>query len=179
MMQRDDFGFLFINLNSIAELALDSSNLQDLSPGGDQQPVVSGARPDALIPDSLDELDMDALDGMAFFGDDDLPEDLSEYAHSGKQPVANDGPGPAPFDIDTYMDNANGMLPELAARIDRVFATVDQPRIMALLAALPDELVPLTRRLRGSELELWLDLYRANHAALSELVVVLRRSDPL
>ncbi len=175
-MQRDDFYYLFVNANCIAELAIDASELAKILADDAATPADSDATVDPMIPDSLDELDMDALDGMAFFGDDSVPEITEDAAPQPDVPAAP-AEGSNAFDINVYMQNAYAMAPELGERIDRAFARADHSKIDALMARLPPPSASIVTQLSGDDLQPLLDLYKADDGDLSELVIQIRQSD--
>lgn len=175
-MTRDDFYFLFVNANSIAELGVDTSALEQILATDIESSTVEGDKVDPIIPDSLDDLDMDALDGMAFFGDDNIQEPV-EACESDTDESTEVASSSAPFDLDVYMQNAYAIAPTLTDRIHRAFARADLSRLDDLMEQLGPHQGLISRQLNADEMSLLIDAYKRDHPALTELIVSIRQLD--
>lgn len=176
-MDKSEFYYLFVNTNCLAELALRLSD-DDIAKIADdvEAPSLSDEDLQAVVADGFEGLDMDALDGMAFFGDE-TEADISETSElSGSAPESANLESEE-FNINRYMENAYSHEAYLQERIDRTFAKVDLDRLKALVSRIKTALQPITARQTGPDIEKWLDLYKSEHVDLSEIVVSIRQAD--
>lgn len=179
-MQQQSFSFLYVNLNSLAELALRQLAAQILEqpPEADPLPQMTEAEREAHVLASFENLDWSALDGLDFSSSsetadrDEIPEQLS-------LPVMDEqaAAGDEAFDMERYLANAYGYQERLQARIDDCYRRADLPAMDAALLQLPKELSPLTGQLSGTEMQGWLALYEQGNEVLTGLTVSMRRLD--
>lgn len=171
-MDRERFYYLFVNANCIAELALNpsESELDALLAETTPAPVQDT---DAAVAAGFEGLDMDALDGLAFFGDDDIAADAFPETDAGNG--GDDGQRPHAFDIDRYMENAYSYEETLRERVDAAYLKADLVALQRLLDRTTTGLCPITERQSGSHMQQWLDLYKSDEDTITELVVRIRQ----
>jgi hypothetical protein len=196
-MDRAAFENVYLHANCLAELGL-ARALAAAAEARAQEPAPA---PSATPPTRVEE-DESALRGVLGFGEP-TPEQLAEQVArveaalrgepSGAEGAEADDAEPfgvaigvgfldpewgAP-DVALYLAQAQEARPALRARIDRAFARADAAALAASLAALPTDLPALSADLDADALEAWLRRYEAGEAAVVELVVQVRRLEPV
>lgn len=155
------FRLLCINANLIAELALQRFTFDDaIEPAEASSP--------ATRPDDFDTLDLSALDGL-----DELIRQHTESSDPAGAGIELDPPQDA-MDLDTQLSRAYAdasISEERAATLQR---QADGARIDALLVALPHPMPSLVSALTATQMTQVLDVYRQQHDAFDELIVMLR-----
>lgn len=179
-MSEEEFHYLFVNANCLAELALRES-MQDL----DAWLTAATVPPpdDAVEPvePSFEGLDFEALAGLDFFGGDssiegDIVEPAEELLQRESGPAATE-PKSEPFDRDVYLDRAYRAGDELGERIAKARSRVDFARLESSLAELPRGPAPLSARLSGDQLQTWLERYLAGSELLVDVVLAIREAE--
>ena len=190
-MQREEFEYLYIHANCLAELALQqiaaeleasmASSLADPNP-----PNIDELEAQVLV--QLGQLDLSTMmDGFVW----DNPEsDAAVLCHFKKDPdgeelaeesvdslahmseVGSDA-DPREFNLGLYLEKAYAAQGKIKSRVDSTLVLVDMDKIEILLYALPAGYPPITGPLSPDEFTLWLDCYLADHEALTEIVVYI------
>lgn len=179
-MERERFYFLYVNLNSLAELGLRQMAEQLLAEPVDTGPVeeLTEEERDARMLASFENLDLSALDGIGVATGDEAT-DLEAFpveppAFSLADLPADDG---EEFDIETYMARAYGFADQLQSRIDHCYRNADLSALDVALLQLPERFSPLTGKLGAADMEQWLELYHEGHEVLGDLATEMRRLD--
>jgi hypothetical protein len=179
-MDRQSFYFLYVNLNSLAELALQqlAANILAQTPQPGPQENLSDEERDARVLASFENIDLSALDGLGVASaaddahlDELLPE-LSAQSMS-ELPVEGD----AALDVERYLARAYSYEEQLRGRIDDCYGRADLFAVQSALLQLPGHLAPLTVQLSAAQMEEWLALYGQGHEALGDLTIQIRRLD--
>ena len=183
---------MFVNINSLAELGLRfaAAEVDEISEEallGDLVETTEGAANAAGLEGSFDNLDLNALDGLDFFGGDSNEKNLFEGAEpesvlpntNGVNGLADDklNLDSPPFDIDVYMKQAYAYQDQLKARVDQSYNKADHAKIDVLLLKCPEYLATLTGKMTGKEINEWLNLYKTGSDPIVDLVVMMRRLD--
>jgi len=150
-MERDEFYFLYVNLNRLAERALSHLAAEMLrEPAAPEAPVtLSAEERDAQVLAGFDNLDFSALEEL----------DLSSI--NALQLGADTPPSPE----------------QIEQRVDEHYRRADLRAMNEALAQLPVGMASLTGPLLASELTDWLALYEQGHAVLIELTRQVRQLD--
>lgn len=178
-MERQDFYFLYVNLNSLAELALQqlAAKILAQTPQVGDLENLSDEERDARVLASFENMDLSALDGLGVASDEPVDIDESALAMSAdsmSEPAAESG---EPLDVERYMARAYSYEEQLRGRIDDCRRRADLPAMDTALRQLPSHLRPLTSRLSAADMEHWLTLYADGNEALSDLTIQMRRLD--
>jgi hypothetical protein len=183
-MERQRFYFLYVNLNSLAELALRQLAAKILAQplAGGVPETLSEAERDALVMANFQNLDFAALDGLDFSSTQ--PVDIEEFESelsvpSMSEPAvseqsAEDGEEP---DVERYLARAYGYEELLRDRIDHCYRSADLSAMDAALLQLPSRLRPLTGRLSAADMTDWLTLYAEGNEVLTDITAQMRRLD--
>jgi hypothetical protein len=177
-MDREGFFYLFVHANGLAELGLHAA-AADLP---EADPAISESG-EVDLASAFQDLDMDALDGLDFFGgEDDAPDPVlttSQPDLPDPPPAAEptpDAPAGDP-DLDRYVASSYAFEEQLEDRIDAAYEKADLAELDALLARLPADHAPLTGRMSGTDFGRWLELYEREDEALVELLRRVRLLD--
>jgi hypothetical protein len=205
-MDRNAFYCLFVNANSLAELGLRNaeSDIEDLL--ADLGPEAQ-AQPDEEFTHCIDELNFDAMDGLAFYDQDSesnlntsaaqiqLEEELelsklleaknaeisaNFNSTEDSNNIISNSPDSAPspdFDINIYMTNAYSHEKQLKERVDAAFEKSDQDQITGLLEQITIELPDIRKRLSGEQISIWLDAYTNDDEPVMNLIANIRLLD--
>lgn len=179
-MDRQSFYFLYVNLNSLAELALQQLAAKILAQTPEPSPLedLSDAEHDARVLASFENIDLSSLDGLGVASapeDAHLDELLPELpAQPMSEPLAESD---EELDVERYLARAYSYEEQLRGRIDACYGRADLPGMNAALLQLPHRLSPLTVRLSAAQMEAWLALYAQGHEALGDLTIQVRRLD--
>jgi hypothetical protein len=181
-VDRDSFYYLYVNANSIAELALQQLAEQLLAlPQPSSSSPMSPEELNTRVAASFEGIDLAALEGVNY--------DLSDLASANEldpqasveapQPVERSAEAEAEREsaIERYLGRAYAHEEMLRERIDQYYQRTDLPALEAAFAQLPAQLAPLTRLLSPREMSRWLDLYERGNEALDDVVVQLRQLD--
>jgi hypothetical protein len=179
-MDRQSFYFLYVNLNSLAELALQQLAAKILAQTPQPGPLehLSDEERDARVLASFENIDLSALDGLGVANTtedahlDELPPELP--AESMSEPPTE---GDEELDVERYLARAYSYEEQLRGRIDDCYGRADLSGMEAALLQLPDHLSALTGQLSAAQMEEWLALYEQGHAALGDLTIQIRRLD--
>ena len=185
-MERRDFYFLYVNLNSLADLALwqlAAKLLAQPTEVESQNPLsqesLSQDECDARILASFENLDFSALDGLDLSsittepgGVEAPPLEPSALATS-EQP----NEGNEEIDVERYLARAYSHEEQLRERIDSHYLRADRPAMQAALLQLPSRLRALTGPLTTADVLDWLTLYDAGNTVLIDLTTEMRRLD--
>lgn len=179
-MERQSFYFLYVNLNSLAELALQqlAATILAQTPAVDSLENLSEAERDARVLASFENIDLSALDGLGL-ADTTEPVDVAELPSEllmhpvGEQPDESD----AELDVERYLARAYSYEEQLRERIDDCYRRADLPGLDAALLQLPKHLPALTARLSAARMEEWLALYAQGNEVLDDLTIKIRRLD--
>lgn len=178
-LSRAQFWHLYVNANSLSELAI-LRLADDIEAEPQAQPPPTADEIEVRLAEQFKHMDVAALDGLNwdFFGagpDAARPEGTPVPRESEFALVSSEGPaGEGGVDLDLYLDRAYAYEAALSAQVDLAYAQVDAAALAALLERLPASGASLTTRLPGVEMGRWLDRYRAGDAALSQLVTKIR-----
>ena len=177
-MERQDFYFLYVNLNSLAELALQqlAAKILAQTPEAGDLENLSDEERDARVLASFENMDLSALDGLGVASDEPVDIDESALALS-TDSMSESAASDEPLDVERYMVRAYSYEEQLRGRIDDCRRRADLPAMDAALRQLPNHLRPLTGRLSAADMEHWLTLYADGNEALSDLTIRMRRLD--
>lgn len=180
-MDRNSFYFLYVNTNSLAELALQLLAEQILALPQPDTPALTPEELNARVAASFEGLDLAALESVNFdFSRLPLaPEADPQAAVEAPPPVELSAEAAAAREsaIERYLSGAYAHEETLRQRMDQYYQQSDLPALEAVLARLPGELRPLTRALSVQEMSGWLLVYENGNEALDEVVVQLRQLD--
>jgi hypothetical protein len=179
-MDRQSFYFLYVNLNSLAELALQqlAAKILTQTPQSDPLENLSDEEREARVLASFENIDLSALDGLGVPSAteaadlDELPPELPAQM-TGEPPTGSD----EELDVERYLARAYSYEERLRGRIDDCYGRADLPGMDAALLQLPDHLSPLTAQLSAAQMEEWLALYEEGHETLGDLTIRIRRLD--
>lgn len=173
-MTKDQFYNLFVNANCLAELALrlGDDELADLLESIDADTAESSGDDELGDLSGFENLDMNALDGLPFFGDEEVVEIPQETDSGESQPDEEEK-----FSIDSYMQKAYSYEDQIRERVDRAFASADLAAFGKLLESVDKPWRPITERQTGADIEPWLESYKADDTVISNLVVAIRQLD--
>jgi hypothetical protein len=188
-MTREEFSYLYVNANCLAELGL--RRAVACMHESDCQGIHGQAlgRVDEMDPETetaFDELDFTALNGLDFFGGDssesnDLTEtlpvtDAADVQMTASETCTSDDDKGGDFDIGAYMNNSYAARETVQDQIDVAYAKADIARLDMLIAEMPVMIPALTRRLSGAEVETCLTLYDVGDETLVEAVTLICQS---
>ena len=174
-VEREQFWHLYVNANSLSELALRalSGEIEAMTRDAPPPPQLSEDEIAARLAHDYQTLDLSALDGL----------DWNPYAEGGAAVAAPESP-PQPSaalpgkasatDFAAYLDDAYAHEEQLRQRVDAAYDLADRAAIASLLGRLPADLPPLTTRLAADDLSRWLAVYRADSVPLGALVTSVR-----
>jgi hypothetical protein len=177
-VDREQFWHLYVNANSLAELAIVELGRELDAAGSGRPPArsLSDAEMAARLAEQSKTLDLSALDGLDWDPLGTMANCLSRPVHVAPEPIPET---PASFerdepaDFDAYLNRAYDQEENLRLRVDAAFARIDLRDSQSQLTSLPTELAPLTTRLTGEQLAGWLVAYRAGDPGLGLLVTTL------
>lgn len=168
-MDRQQFYFLYANLNSIAELGLREAVIDALA-----EPVAEPA---------VESLSQDELDARVLAGFENLDFSALDAVTSDGEPLVREegallpGDVSEPFELERYLINAYAAEERLRERVDEHYRRVDALALTAALARLPANLPALTTPLAAGDMASWVEFYRSGDPTLSDLVLQIRRLD--
>lgn len=168
-MDRQQFYFLYANLNSIAELGLREAVIDALA-----EPVAEPA---------VENLSQDELDARVLAGFDNLDFSALDAVTSDGEPLVREegallpGDVSEPFELELYLVNAYAAEQRMRERVDEHYRRVDALALTAGLARLPANLPALTTALAASDMERWVEFYRSGDPTLRDLVLQIRALD--
>lgn len=168
-MDRQQFYFLYANLNSIAELGLREAVIDALA-----EPVAEPA---------VENLSQDELDARVLAGFDNLDFAALDAVTSDGEPLVREegallpGDVSEPFELELYLVNAYAAEQRMRERVDEHYRRVDALALTAGLARLPANLPALTTPLAASDMERWVEFYRSGDPTLRDLVLQIRALD--
>jgi hypothetical protein len=180
-VDRNSFYYLYVNANSLAELALQLLAEQILTQPEFDTPSLTPEELNARVAANFEGIDLAALESVNF--------DFSRLpiAAQADPQAAVEAPPPVELSaeataaresaIGRYLSSAYAHEETLRQRMDEYFQQSDLPALEAALARLPAELPPLTRALAAQEMSGWLLVYENGNEALDEVVVQLRQLD--
>lgn len=177
-MERHSFYFLYVNVNSLAELALQQLAAKIISETPEADPIenLSDEERDARVLASFANMDLSALDGVGVSSDAEMPESLFE-----EHPAPSIGDSLAgsdeELDVERYLARAYSYEVQLRERIDDCYRRADLAEMDAALLQLPQHLPPLTSQLSATQMEEWLALYAQDNEVLGNLTIQIRRLD--
>ncbi len=178
-MDREQFWHLYVNTNSLAELAIVElgRELDAAGCAGAAALPLSEEEIAARLAAQSRKLDFSALDGLDWDPLGATADGLSDPSRVAPQPMW-ETPGDSecndPADIDAYLNRVYAQEEILRPRVDAVFARIDMLAAQSHLARLPAAPARLTTRLTGEQLAHWLAVYRAGDPGLENLVTALR-----
>jgi hypothetical protein len=168
-MDRQQFYFLYANLNSIAELGLREALIDALA-----EPVAEPA---------VENLSQDELDARVLAGFDNLDFSALDAVTSDGEPLVREegallpGDVSEPFELERYLVNAYAAEERVRERVDEHYRRVDVLALTAALAQLPANLPALTTPLAAGDMARWVEFYRNGDPTLRDLVLQIRRLD--
>jgi hypothetical protein len=180
-VDRNSFYYLYVNTNSVAELALQLLAEQILAQPQSDTPSLTAEELNARVAANFEGIDLAALEGVNF--------DFSRLplAASADPQAAVEAPPPVELSaeaaaaresaIGRYLSGAYAHEETLRQRMDEYYQQSDLPALEAALAGLPAQLPPLTRALSAQQMSDWLLVYENGNAALDEVVVQMRQLD--
>ena len=181
MINRRAFHYIYINANSLTELALRnlSSDLDSLL--DDLEPI-DNADMAFEIETNLEDLNFAAMDGLEFYDSEiatNIPEPVStpptkDFTNS----IQTNMPEQVgDFDIEIYMTNVYSLEEQLSERIDDAYNRIEHDQIKLLLNQLPPELPLIDKKMSGENMTLWLEQYSNNVESITNLLVAIRQLD--
>lgn len=177
-MERQGFYFLYVNLNSLAELALQqlAAKILAQTPEAGVLENLTDEERDARVLASFENMDLSALDGLGVSSDESVIEEspFELSTDPTNEPVIESD---EPLDIERYMARAYSYEEQLRGRIDDCHRRADLSAMDTALRQLPDHLRPLTGQLSAADMEDWLGLYADGNEALTDLTIQMRRLD--
>jgi hypothetical protein len=200
-MERQGFYYLYVNLNSLAELGfkLAAAKVFAELPAAAPAEELTQEEIDARVAASFENLDLSALDGLGVASPDEAPLDLEALSRQADQELAElekmmsaarlSPGGEAPddeqsgddsdgeIDIDRYMARAYSYEEQLRERIDGHYQRADLTALNAALAQLPTHLSSLTEPMSAEDIREWLKLYDDGHEVLTDLTIHIRQLD--
>jgi hypothetical protein len=191
-LDRTRFEYLYLNANSIADIALlralDKAASAAAERTPEQRAAVAALAHDIANPDPA-TFDWSALEGVYGF---DGPLDAAPPAGAGPGPAdavrlpsfdqmvgVDDEDLDAPLDIAHYLRRVDDARPALQARVDDCFARADIAAFEAVLATLPTDRAPPDSALAPEDFTGWLELYEARHGGIEAIVHGIRQLEPL
>lgn len=179
-MQRERFYFLYVNLNSLAELGLRQMAEQMLAQPVETGPIeeLTEEEREARMLASFENMDLSALDGIGVATGDE-PTDFAAFPVEPSAFSLDDMPADSDeeFNIETYMTRAYGFADQLQSRIDYCYRHADLSAMDVALLQLPERLRPLTAKLSAADMDEWLALYHEGDQVLGDLATEMRRLD--
>ena len=179
-MERQNFYFLYVNVNSLAELALQQLATKILAhtPESGLVENLSDEERDARMLASFENIDLSALDGLGVSDTTDIA-DIEEFlpplpTHSMSEPLTESD---AELDVERYLVRAYSYEEQLRERIDDCYRRADLSAMDTALLQLPNHLPPLTAQLSAAQMEQWLALYAQGNEVLGDLTIRIRRLD--
>ena len=188
-MDRQHFYFVYVTCNCLAEFTLRQVAAEILagleSEAQEPQPQVTLSdeelearlRADAERMESspLRDLDYDFFSAPA---SDAAPVEMPAMPGMGWPPPEwHEADDADELDLEAYLQQAYGHEAALRPRLDHHYSHADLPALTHSLAQLPPHLPALTQRLSVAEMTQWLEAYRAENDAISDLVVRIRQLD--
>lgn len=179
-MERRSFYFLYVNVNSLAELALQqlAATILAQPPQPDPLENLSDAEREARMLASFENMDLSALDGLGVSSPGEAA-DVEAFLPQLSMDSMSEPPdeSDAPLDVERYLVRAYSYEEQLRGRIDDSYGRADLPGMAAALLQLPNHLSPLTAQLSAAQMEEWLALYAQGNEALGDLTIQIRRLD--
>ena len=194
-LARKSFEHLYLNANSIAELALMRALDKALSTPSESTPdqlAAAEAFANAVNHPDPATFDWSALQGV--YGFDGPLDAVPSVPNAGETPppaparvpgfdaivgIDDDEDLDGPIDVARYLSRVYAARPSLQARIDDCFARADLAALEAALSTLPTDRPPLTSALAPDAFAHWLQLYESHHDGMQEAVLGIRRLEPL
>jgi hypothetical protein len=175
-MKRNDFEYVYIHANSLAEVGLEqfAEGFED----------ALSDQPDPLAGLTVQERKALALEQMRQAeerwdrGEADALDQASQRTAAAQpdEPAVKGSPD-AESDLGAYLRNAYAAREAIAERVDAAMTKLDMVAIQTALAVLPADLPALTSPMDAAAFELWLQLYRDGHEALDEIITSIRFVD--
>ncbi|MBL4631939.1 MAG: hypothetical protein JKY14_12570 [Paraglaciecola sp.] len=188
MITRQAFQCIYVNANSLTELALRnlSSDLDSLLDDVDDRVPIDNADLPVDLETNLEDLNFAAIDGLEFYDpevESHFPE--PEITLPAKNITLNNqiekdgefGEEIDDFDIETYMNNVYLLAEQLSERIDSAYQQIEHAQIRRLLNLLPPELPPIDGKLSGENMTLWLEQYVNDVESITNILVAIRQLD--
>ena len=178
-MDREQFWHLYVNTNSLAELAILELGRELDAAGSAGLPALplSDEQIAAQLAEQSKNLDLSALDGLDWDPLGAMADGLAGLGRVAPEPMLEnpaDFEWNEPADIDAYLNRAYAQEEILRPRVDAAFARIDLQATRSQLTRLPAVAARLTTRLTGEQLARWLAVYRAGDPGLDFLVTTLR-----
>ena len=181
MITRPAFHFIYVNANSLVELALRNlssdldSLLDDIEPNENTDLALE-------LETNLEDLDFSAMDGLEFYDakiEANIPEPvLTSPAKDVTNNLLTEIPQQiSDFNINTYMTNVYSLEEQLIERIDAAYHQIEHAKFEILLNLLPLELPSIDKKMSGEDMTLWLEQYANDVVSISNLLVAIRQLD--
>ena len=183
MITRQAFHYIYVNANSLTELALRTlpSDLDSLL--DDLEPIENSDLAIELdLETNLEDLNFAAMDGLEFY-DPEIDITIAEpVAIPPTKSFTNNLEAQTPeqeseFDIETYMTNVYSLEEQLIERVDSAYNRIDHTQIKLLLNLLPSELPAIDGKLNGEKMTLWLEQYADDVESITNLLIAIRQLD--
>jgi len=185
-MDRREFYFLYVNLNSLADLALwqlaakllaQPSEVESQAPLSQEN--LSQDERDARILASFENLDFSALDDLNLSSITTEADGVEAPPLEPAVPATSEQAieGAEEIDVERYLARAYSHEEQLRERIDSHYLRADLPAMKAALLQLPSGLRMLTGPLSATDVVDWLALYDAGNTVLIDLTTEMRRLD--
>jgi hypothetical protein len=164
-LDRDQFWHLYVNANSLSELAIvelgrewetTSGAAPAAAPLTDEQLPATEEQVQARLASQYASADWSALEGLDW-----------DVIGGALQP-------PQAHAIAARLERAYTPEANLRRQADAAFDRADRAALAAALAVLPPGLPALTARLPADQISRWLDVYRAGTPALGTIVATIR-----
>jgi hypothetical protein len=191
-MHRQDFYFVYVNCNCLAEFFLRQTAAEILASLESSEPqesvTVSAEELDEKLRTDAERWESSPLREINydFFGTQqatetapEMPALLADNSATDHSPLPwhQEDEGSDELNLEAYLQKAYSYEAELQERIDRHLRRVDLNALGSSLAQLPPQLPALTQHLSTTAMEQWLQMYRDDDPVLSDLVVRIRQLD--
>ena len=183
-MDRNSFYYLFVNSNSIAELAMQLMAERVMAQPLEPEEPMTQEEYEAQMAARFKDVDLAALQNED--GDFDVSRYFAAQAASNNEADVPHEPPPLPeltpeqeaareVSIGTYLATAYVQEASLLEAVAQCYQQLDLPALAAAVAQLPADLPPMTEALSAPAMARWLRLYEADDEAVNEVVLQFRR----
>ena len=181
MITKQAFHYIYVNANSLTELALRTlpsdldSLLDDLEP-------IEDSDLDFDLETNLEDLNFAAMDGLDFYDSEVdttivVPEVIPPKKSCTNTLEKEKPEQESEFDIEVYMSNVYSLEEQLIERVDSAYNKIDHEQIKLLFNLLPPELPALDKKLSGEKMNLWLEQYNNDVESITNLLIAIRQLD--
>lgn len=181
MITKQAFHFIYVNANSLTELALRHS-FSDLDPLLEGIDSIDIDDMTLELDTNLEDLNFAAMDGLDFYDPEMEPHVSVPQEHCVEKELKTTTVKKVPiqtndFDINSYMSNVYSLEKQLIERVDCAYKRIEHNHIKRLLSLLPPNLPSFDGKLSGEDMTLWLEQYSNDIESLTDLVIAIRQLD--